>query len=168
MLEDLASEFGLRVQVSSIAMLSLQIGAAASAILLSQPVRSRVPCFVCAMYGVTLWPDIALSCSRALHRHLAIPSIFLRLVSHVASNVHGSSRTMHLPQFCGHIQDAISRVQTLEQEGRITGVMDDRGKFIYISREEMAATAEFIMKRGRIAISELAAKSSSFIDLEPK
>lgn len=66
------------------------------------------------------------------------------------------------------MQDAISRVQTLEQEGRITGVMDDRGKFIYISREEMAATAEFIMARGRIAISELAVKSSSFIDLEPK
>ena len=66
------------------------------------------------------------------------------------------------------MQDAISRVQSLEQEGRITGVMDDRGKFIYISRKEMAATAEFIMGRGRIAISELAAKSSNFIDLEPK
>ena len=66
------------------------------------------------------------------------------------------------------MQDAISRVQALEQEGRISGVMDDRGKFIYISRDEMAATAEFIMSRGRIAISELAAKSSSFIDLEPK
>ena len=65
-------------------------------------------------------------------------------------------------------QDAIARVQTLEAEGRITGVMDDRGKFIYISREEMAATAEFIMARGRIAISELAANSSTFIDLEPK
>ena len=66
------------------------------------------------------------------------------------------------------LQDAISRVQTLEEEGRITGVMDDRGKFIYISRDEMAATAEYIMGRGRIAISELAAKCSSFIDLEPK
>ena len=67
-----------------------------------------------------------------------------------------------------HVQDAISRVQTLEQEGRITGVMDDRGKFIYISREEMAATADFIMSRGRVAISELAAKSSTLIDLEQK
>ena len=59
-------------------------------------------------------------------------------------------------------------MQTLEQEGRITGVMDDRGKFIYISREEMAATAHFIMARGRVAISELAAQSATFIDLEPK
>lgn len=66
------------------------------------------------------------------------------------------------------MQDAISRVQTLEEEGRITGVMDDRGKFIYISREEMAAVAEFVKSRGRVAIGELAAKSSTFIDLEQK
>lgn len=66
------------------------------------------------------------------------------------------------------MQDAISRVQTLEEEGRITGVMDDRGKFIYISREEMAAVAGFVRSRGRVAIGELAAKSSTFIDLEQK
>ncbi len=36
--------------------------------------------------------------------------------------------------FCACLQDVISRVQTLEESGRITGVMDDRGKFIYISR----------------------------------
>ena len=65
-------------------------------------------------------------------------------------------------------QDAISRVQTLEEEGRITGVMDDRGKFIYISRAEMAAVAEYIQQRGRVAIGELAAMSASFIDFEPK
>ena len=59
-------------------------------------------------------------------------------------------------------------MQALEAEGRITGVMDDRGKFIYISRAEMSATADFIMRRGRVAIAELAAKSSTLIDLEPK
>lgn len=64
--------------------------------------------------------------------------------------------------------DAVSKVQSLEAEGRITGVMDDRGKFIYVSREEMAAVADFIRKRGRVAIGELAAKSASFIDLESK
>jgi hypothetical protein len=66
------------------------------------------------------------------------------------------------------LQDAISRVQTLEEEGRITGVMDDRGKFIYISREEMAAVADYVKSRGRVAIGELAAKSNTFIDLEQK
>lgn len=56
----------------------------------------------------------------------------------------------------------------MEEEGRITGVMDDRGKFIYISREEMAAVADYVNSRGRVAIGELAAKSSTFIDLEHK
>jgi hypothetical protein len=66
------------------------------------------------------------------------------------------------------LQDAISRVQALEQEGRITGVMDDRGKFIYISREEMATVADYIKSKGRVAISELAAMSNQFIDLEER
>ena len=66
------------------------------------------------------------------------------------------------------MQDAIARVQTLEEEGRLTGVMDDRGKFIHISRAEMAAVADFICARGRVAIGELAAMSASFIDLEQK
>ena len=59
-------------------------------------------------------------------------------------------------------QDAVSRVQALEQMGRITGVMDDRGKFIFISRDEMAEVAAFINRKGRVAIAELARKSSDF------
>lgn len=64
--------------------------------------------------------------------------------------------------------EVVTKVQALEAEGRITGVMDDRGKFIYVSREEMAAVADFIRRRGRVAISEIAAKSADFIDLEGK
>lgn len=41
-------------------------------------------------------------------------------------------------------------------------------QFIYISKEEMAAVADFIKRRGRVAISELAAKSNTFIDLEAR
>ena len=96
--------------------------------------------------------------------------------------------------------DAIARVQSLEAAGRLTGVMDERGKFIYVSREEMhrargpappargrrpavaltptdsydgaglgagAQVAEYIRQNGRVTIAELAAKSSSFIDLAP-
>lgn len=43
------------------------------------------------------------------------------------------------------------------------GVMDDRGKFIYISPDEMKQVADFINKRGRVAISDLAKKSNEFI-----
>jgi DDRGK domain-containing protein 1 len=52
--------------------------------------------------------------------------------------------------------------------GRLTGVMDERGKFIYIQLEEMHALAAFIRKRGRISIAELAAHSHQFVDLETK
>jgi len=41
--------------------------------------------------------------------------------------------------------------------------MDDRGKFIYITPEELAAVANFIRQRGRVAIAELAQASSSLI-----
>eukprot|EP00884_Botryococcus_braunii_P000664 jgi/Botrbrau1/10599/Bobra.0358s0018.1 len=71
-------------------------------------------------------------------------------------------------EFGLRIQDAIDRVQELESQGRISGVMDDRGKFIYISREEMEKVADFIRARGRVAISELANRSNDFIDLEAR
>ena len=41
-------------------------------------------------------------------------------------------------------------------------------QYIYISTEEMKAVAEYMKKRRRIAIGELAAKSNTFIDLEAK
>lgn len=52
--------------------------------------------------------------------------------------------------------------------GRLSGVMDDRGKYIYISQEEMKAVADYIKRQGRVNISHLASKSNQFIDLEPK
>lgn len=41
-------------------------------------------------------------------------------------------------------------------------------QYIYISIEEMKAVADYICQKGRVAISELAAKSNAFIDLEAK
>lgn len=55
------------------------------------------------------------------------------------------------------------RVQALESMGRLTGVMDERGKFIYISEEEMKAVADFIARKGRVSIAELAETSRSLI-----
>ena len=44
-----------------------------------------------------------------------------------------------------------------------TGVIDDRGKFIYITPEELTAVANFIRQRGRVSITELAQASNSLI-----
>ena len=65
-------------------------------------------------------------------------------------------------------QDVISRVQGLEQMGYISGVVDDRGKFIYISTTEMGAVAKFVQKKGRVRIATLAQESNKLIDLEPR
>ena len=46
--------------------------------------------------------------------------------------------------------------------------MDDRGKFIYISEEELKAVAKFIKQRGRISISDLADSSNSLIKMKEK
>lgn len=46
------------------------------------------------------------------------------------------------------------------------GVIDDRGKFIYISQSELDAVASFIKKRGRVSLTELAEHSNSLIVLD--
>jgi len=65
-------------------------------------------------------------------------------------------------------QDAIDRVTALQEEGRLTGVVDDRGKFIYISPAELEAVAKFIRQRGRVSIAELAESSNKLINLTPE
>jgi len=65
-------------------------------------------------------------------------------------------------------QEVIERLENLQEAGRITGVMDDRGKFIFISEEELKAVAKFIKQRGRISIAELAESSNTLITLQEK
>lgn len=45
-------------------------------------------------------------------------------------------------------QDVISKIHQLEQEGRLTGVIDDRGKFIFLTPQELQNVANFINLRG--------------------
>ena len=66
------------------------------------------------------------------------------------------------------VHDVISRVHALEQMGYVSGVVDDRGKFIYISRSEMEAVAKYINRKGRVRISALAQESNKLIDLKPR
>eukprot|EP00729_Bicosta_minor_P000214 gene214-28290_t len=62
-------------------------------------------------------------------------------------------------------QDAIMRLKNLEEMGRITGVMDDRGKYIYISDDEMNAVVKFIKQRGRVTLADLSENSHKLIRL---
>jgi len=71
-------------------------------------------------------------------------------------------------EFGLRVTEVINRLHALEEGGQITGVMDDRGKYIYISMEEMHAVADFITNRGRVSISDLAKNSNMLVDLEAK
>lgn len=64
-------------------------------------------------------------------------------------------------------QSAIERIQDLQSNGSLTGVIDDRGKFIYISEDELQQVAKFVKQRGRITITELAESSNQLINLTP-
>eukprot|EP00300_Choanocystis_sp_HF-7_P022517 c2183_g1_i1.p3 GENE.c2183_g1_i1~~c2183_g1_i1.p3 ORF type:complete len:148 (+),score=52.73 c2183_g1_i1:610-1053(+) len=64
--------------------------------------------------------------------------------------------------------EVIMRLRGLQEMGMLTGVMDDKGKFIYISLDEMQRVAAFIQRKGRVSIADLALESNKMIDLEPK
>ena len=68
-------------------------------------------------------------------------------------------------QFALKSKDVVMRLRALESMGRLTGVMDDRGKFIYVSEDEMAAVAKFVRQRGRVAIADLSENSHRLIAL---
>ncbi|XP_017887411.1 DDRGK domain-containing protein 1 [Ceratina calcarata] len=61
----------------------------------------------------------------------------------------------------------IDRIKELQANESLTGVIDDRGKFIYISQEELEAVAKFVRQRGRVSITELAENSNRLINLNP-
>lgn len=58
-------------------------------------------------------------------------------------------------------------MKTLQSEGRLSGVIDDRGKFICITPAEYESVSKFIKQRGRVSISELASSMNSLIRLKP-
>ncbi|CAG7829421.1 unnamed protein product [Allacma fusca] len=70
-------------------------------------------------------------------------------------------------QFGLKVPEAIDRVTQLVASERITGVMDDRGKFIYISEDELQKFAKFIKQRGRVSIAEIVENSTSIINIIP-
>ncbi|XP_077293585.1 DDRGK domain containing 1 [Arctopsyche grandis] len=70
-------------------------------------------------------------------------------------------------QFKLKTQAAIDRIATLQSEGVLTGVVDDRGKFIYISQQELENVAKFIKQRGRVSIVDLVESSNELINLVP-
>ena len=65
-------------------------------------------------------------------------------------------------------QDAITRIQELLNSEQLEGVIDDRGKFIYITQDELDSVAKFIRQNGRVSITDLVENSNRLIQLQSK
>ncbi|KAL9652668.1 hypothetical protein ABK040_003971 [Willaertia magna] len=65
-------------------------------------------------------------------------------------------------------EQVIKRIRSLEEEGLITGLLDDRGKFIYITEEEMEKVKQYILNEGRVTLTELRVACNQMISLKPK
>lgn len=82
-----------------------------------------------------------------------------------------NQKVVHLDELAGNFnlrtQDVVQRLQDLLQQELLVGVIDDRGKFIYITNEELQSVAKFIKQRGRVSITDLAENSNTFINLTP-
>ncbi|KAI6240094.1 DDRGK domain-containing protein 1 [Aphelenchoides fujianensis] len=64
------------------------------------------------------------------------------------------------------VEDTVEKLRYFMSTGQLTGVIDDRGKFIYITQEELDNVAKFVSQRGRISLSDLAEYSNRLISLE--
>ena len=59
------------------------------------------------------------------------------------------------------------KLMLFEQQGRILGIIDDRGKYIYITEKEMSMIEKMFMQRGRITKSDLIKECNRIIKFEP-
>jgi hypothetical protein len=66
-----------------------------------------------------------------------------------------------------HPNDLVERLTFLEAQGRITGIVDDRGKYIYLTEKELAAIEKIFLQRGRISKAELIKECNKIIRFEP-
>ncbi|KAF0682694.1 Aste57867_25212 [Aphanomyces stellatus] len=62
-------------------------------------------------------------------------------------------------------QTAIRRLTSLVAANRLSGILDDRGKFISITEDEMDGVAKYICKRGRVSLADVARESNKLVRL---
>jgi DNA-binding MarR family transcriptional regulator len=59
--------------------------------------------------------------------------------------------------------DVLARIRSLEADGRLSGVVDDRGKYVSVTPAELEALASLIEARGRVSIAELTVEASRLL-----
>lgn len=61
------------------------------------------------------------------------------------------------------IELLVSDIEALMAEGQLSGVFDDRGKFVVVEAKEYDAIARFIRQRGRVSLSEITTECNRVI-----
>ncbi|KAF8562574.1 hypothetical protein P879_09535 [Paragonimus westermani] len=59
----------------------------------------------------------------------------------------------------------VEKLKQLLASGQLTGLLDDRGKFVYITSDEYEAVAQFIERRGRVTLAELVENGPKLLKL---
>jgi hypothetical protein len=54
-------------------------------------------------------------------------------------------------------EKVVQRIQELIKEGRVAGVMEDKGRFLFIAEDELHSIAESLIERGSLSITDVAA-----------
>lgn len=87
-------------------------------------------------------------------------------------NYINEQKVVLLDQLAAHFKmrtkDVVDRIQKLIANGSLVGIIDDRGKFISITREELESVSKFIRQRGRVTVDELVVNSNKLINLKPE
>lgn len=65
-------------------------------------------------------------------------------------------------------KSVIQRIRDLEADDVLTGILDDRGKYIYIEKEEIESLLNCVEKKGKFTKSEMISEFSKLVRLEPK
>lgn len=66
------------------------------------------------------------------------------------------------------IQEVVNKLKDLEREKMIQGIFTDRGKYIYLTTEDLENVANYIKRKGKVTIPELVDECVRMIDLSPK
>ena len=61
----------------------------------------------------------------------------------------------------------VEKLNQYEKEGRIMGIIDDRGKYIYITEKDMGLIEKMLTNRGRISKTDLIKECNRLIRFEP-
>lgn len=61
----------------------------------------------------------------------------------------------------------MQRIKDLEAQNRLTGVIDDRGKYIYLTIKELEGILNLIKSQGKINRADLVKECSRIVHMEP-